>query len=60
MKYMLLMSYAPVQGVPPLHEWTPEEVKASWGHMGQIHKELTESGELLGAEGLSGPETARS
>ena len=27
--------------------------------MGQIHRELTESGELLGAEGLSGPEAAK-
>ena len=59
MKYMLLMSSAPVEGVPPIHEWTPEEVKASWGHMGQIYQELTESGELLGAEALSGPEAAK-
>jgi hypothetical protein len=59
MKYMLLMNYAPIEDVPPIHEWTPEEVKASWGHMGQIQKELTESGELLGAEGLSGPEAAK-
>jgi hypothetical protein len=59
MKYMLLMSTGPVDGVPPSYEWTPEEVKASWAHMGQIHRELTESGELLGAEGLSGPETAK-
>ena len=59
MKYMLLMNYAPSEGVPPIQEWTPEEVKASWGHMGQIHRELTESGELLGAEGLSGPEAAK-
>jgi len=59
MKYMLLMNYAPIEGVPPIHEWAPEEVKASLGYMGQIHQELTESGELLGAEGLSGPEAAK-
>ena len=59
MKYMLLMSSAPVEGVPPIHQWTPEEVKASGGHMGQIYQELTESGELLGAEALSGPEAAK-
>jgi hypothetical protein len=58
-KYMLLMNYAPIDGVPPIHEWAPEEVKASWAHMGQIQQELTESGELLGAEGLSGPEAAK-
>lgn len=59
MKYMLLMNYAPIDGVPPVHEWAPEEVKASWAHMGRIHRELTESGELLGAEGLSGPAAAK-
>ncbi len=59
MKYMLLMNSAPIEGVPPTYEWTPEEVKASWGHMGQLYQELTESGELLGAEGLSGPEAAK-
>ena len=59
MKYMLLMNYAPNADVPPIHEWTPEEVKASGGHMMQIHRELTERGELLGAEALSGPEAAK-
>jgi len=59
MKYMLLMNYAPIEGVPPIHQWAPEEVKASWSYMGQIHQELAESSELLGAEGLSGPEAAK-
>jgi hypothetical protein len=59
MKYMLLMSSASCEGVPPIHEWAPEEVKASGAHMMQIHQELTERGELLGAEALSGPEAAK-
>ena len=59
MKYMLLMNSAPIAGVPPIHEWAPEEIKASGGHMWQIHQELTDSGELLGAEALSGPEAAK-
>ena len=59
MKYMLLMNSAPVAGVPPMHEWAPEEVQASWVHMQRIHQELTESGELLGGEALSGPEAAK-
>ena len=59
MKYMLLMNSCAIEDVPPIHEWAPEEVKASWGHMGQIYQELTESGELLGAEALSGPEAAK-
>jgi hypothetical protein len=51
MKYMLLMNYAPVPGVPPITEWAPEDIKASGAHMGAIHEELTASGELVGAEG---------
>jgi hypothetical protein len=59
MKYMLLMNYAPPAEIPPPSEWAPEEVKASMNHMGELYRELTESGELLGAEGLSGPEAAK-
>ena len=59
MKYMLLMNSAPIADVPPIHEWAPEEIKASGGHMWQIHQELTDRGELLGAEGLTGPEAAK-
>lgn len=59
MKYMLLMSTAPVEGLPPMHEWSPDEVQASGAHMMRIHQELTERGELLGAEALAGPEAAK-
>jgi hypothetical protein len=59
MKYMLLMNYAPVPGVPPMSEWAPEDVKAQGAAMGAIHAELTERGELVGAEGLAGPGAAK-
>jgi hypothetical protein len=59
MKYMLLMNYAPIRGVPPITEWAPEDIKASGAHMGGIYEELAASGELIGAERLSGPEAAR-
>ncbi len=59
MKYMLLMNTAPVKGVPPMDEWLPEEMQASGAHMMRIHQELSESGELLGAEGLAGPTAAK-
>jgi hypothetical protein len=54
MKYMLLMNYAPTPG-----DWAPEDIKASGAHMMAIHEDLTASGELLGAEGLTGPEAAK-
>jgi hypothetical protein len=57
MKYMLLMNYAP--GALPVGEWTPEDMKASGAHMAAIHEELAASGELVGAEGLTGPEAAK-
>ena len=57
MKYMLLMNHRP--GVPPMTEWAPEEIKASGAHMMAIHEELAASGELVGAEGLTGPEAAK-
>ena len=54
MKYMLLMNYAPTPA-----DWAPEDIKASGAHMMAIHEDLTASGELLGAEGLTGPEAAK-
>jgi hypothetical protein len=57
MKYMLLMNYAP--GGPSAGEWTPEDRKAMGAHMMAIHEELSASGELVGAEALTGPEAAK-
>lgn len=57
MKYMLLMNYARDGSSPG--EWAPEDMKASGAHMSAIHEELAASGELLGAEGLTGPEGAK-
>src|SRR5438445_12285456 len=61
MKYMLLMmtSAAPNKDAPPMQEWTPEEMRASGAHMMQIHKELSERGELVGGEALAGGEAAK-
>lgn len=59
MKYLLMMKACEIEDMPPMDQWAPEEVQASWGHMGKIHQELTESGELVGAEALAGTETAR-
>ena len=59
MKYLIMMTYSPDDEVPPAHEWNPEDVKASWAHMQQIHQEMSDAGELLAAEGLAGRETAK-
>src|SRR3954466_4812124 len=59
MKYMLLMNYAPIPGVPPVTEWAPEDVKAHMGHMDEIQKELTANGEFVDGQGLAGPDAAK-
>lgn len=59
MKYMLLMNYAETPGVPPMSEWASEDMKARGQAMMAIHEELTASGELVGTEGLTGPEAAK-
>lgn len=59
MKYMLLMNHTSIPDVPPPTEWAPEDIKASGEAMMAIHQELTARGELVGAEGLLGPEAAK-
>jgi hypothetical protein len=59
MKYMLLMNYAPIPGVPPVTEWAPADVKAHMAHMDSISEELTANGEFIDGQGLAGPEAAK-
>lgn len=54
MKYMLLISMKREQWAD-MASWTPEETKSVVGYMDELIKELTESGEFIGGEGLGGP-----
>jgi hypothetical protein len=56
MKYLIMMTQSPDD---PVQEWTPDDVKASWAHMQQIHQEMTEAGELIAAEKLAGPDATK-
>ena len=60
MKYMLMM-HAPRAGweTAGIGTWPPEDIKAHISFMHRFNKELKEAGELVGAEGLAGPEQAR-
>jgi len=60
MKYMLMM-HAPRAGwtTAGIGTWPPEDIKAHIGFMLGFTRELKEAGELVGAEGLAGPEQAR-
>ncbi len=58
-KYMLLMNYAPIPGVPPISEWAPEDVAAYTKAMMDLYGELEASGELVGTERLAGRDAAK-
>jgi hypothetical protein len=59
MKYMLMMHAPRGTGEYQVMSWSPDDLKAHIGFMRRLNKELTESGELAGAEGLASPGEAR-
>ena len=59
MKFMLMMHAPGGKGDWAVLDWPPQDLKAHIGFMIQFSKELAESGELVGAEGLAGPKQAR-
>jgi hypothetical protein len=46
-------------GVDTYHAWTKKDVDAHMAVLRSINRELTESGEFVGTEGLAGPEQAK-
>jgi hypothetical protein len=59
MRYILMMNVPPGTGDYQISAWSPEDVKAHMAFMHRLNKGLTESGELVGAEGLTAPSEAR-
>ena len=59
MKYMMMMHAPRGKGDWQVFNWPPEDLKAHIGFMVRFAKELSDSGELVGAEGLAGPDQAR-
>jgi hypothetical protein len=59
MKFMLMMNAPRGKGDWAVMNWPPEDLKAHIGFMKSLHKELSEGGELVGAEGLAAPSQAR-
>ena len=58
MKYMLMM-HTPSSAPYQIASWPVADLKAHIGFMIDFAKRLTASGELVGAEGLAGPEQAK-
>jgi hypothetical protein len=58
-KFMLLQNYEGGDCTVPMSSWAPEEVKAHIDFQIDLNKELAANGELVDAQGLSGPEQVR-
>lgn len=58
MKYMLLI-HGNAEGWKDLDDWSQEDLRAMVGFMHGINADLSASGELLDAQGLAGPEYAK-
>ena len=59
MKYMLMMHAPRGTGEYQIGDWAPEDFKAHINFMHNLNKELTQAGELVGAEGLAAPGEAK-
>ena len=59
MRYMLMMNAPRGTGDYAVNAWSPDDLKAHIGFMFALNKELSESGELVGAEGLAWPDSAK-
>ncbi|HEX4162710.1 MAG TPA: YciI family protein [Acidimicrobiales bacterium] len=61
MRFMLLQNYGGIESdCAPMYEWTPEEVTAHIQFQQALNRQLEELGELIDAQGLAGPDEARS
>jgi hypothetical protein len=59
MKFMLMMNAPSGDGDWGVSKWSPQDFKAHIDFMVRFNKELRESGELVGAEGLALPSAAK-
>jgi len=60
MRFMLLKHYAPVEsGAPTIAEWSTEDFKAHIDFQRAYVAELAETGELVDAQGLAGPDQVK-
>ena len=59
MRYMLMMNAPRATGGYQANNWSPEDFKAHIDFMHRFNKELTEAGQLVGAEGLAPPGEAK-
>ncbi|MEU4780123.1 YciI family protein [Micromonospora sp. NPDC023633] len=57
---MLLMQFSAAgTDFPPIDTWTPEEIRAHIGFMGEVNAKLAADGEFVDGQGLAGPAQAK-
>ena len=59
MKYMLMMHAPRGTGDYQISSWSPEDLQAHIRFMRDVNRDLTQSGEMVGGEGLAPPGEAR-
>jgi hypothetical protein len=59
MRYILMMHVPRGTGDYQISNWSPEDRQAHMAFMHNLNRELTNSGELVGAEGLTPPGEAK-
>lgn len=59
MKYMLLMQASERIEHPPIHTWSPADIKAHIDFMHEFSQKLIADGEYVDAQGLAGPDEAK-
>ena len=59
-KFLLIMRYEGGKGCDvPMTEWSPADVQAHIRFQHDLNRQLEESGELVAAQGLAGPDLAK-
>ncbi len=58
-KYLLTVNYDGGAIDTPMDEWAPEDIKAHMDYYAALNAELTDSGELVEQQALTGPELAK-
>jgi hypothetical protein len=59
MRYMLMMHTPAGTGDYQINDWSPEDFQAHIAFMHRFNRQLTESGEFVGADGLAPPGEAK-
>ena len=59
MQYLLIVDYHGGTIDTPMDEWDPVDIKAHMDYYAALNDELTQSGELVEARALTGPELAK-